>query len=101
MLMFIKICLLLNDFIVFPDILHANDHQQIINSSALSLCTLGSLLKNFTENPDDNQSVINSEQTKFSVVCFWDLCRDTTIDFPVDSYSENCKDLQYTIIYCW
>jgi hypothetical protein len=93
-----------HDFAVpvdFQDIMHENQHR--LTASSLGLCTLASLLENFAESNDENtdEESQKKESTKFSVVCFWDLCRDTAINFPVDSYSANCKDLQYTIIYCW
>ena len=89
----------------FQDMIHSNNHRLTASSNSLSCCSLASLLENFSENNeekiDDEGEIIKKEPTKFSVVCFWDLCRDTTVDFPVDSYSAALKDLQYTIIYCW
>ena len=87
-----------HDFAVpvnFQDLVHENNHK--INASPLQLCTLTALMENFF--PPEDQMI--KDATKYSVILFWDLCRTTNFSFPTDTYSSNCKELQYSIIFPW
>lgn len=89
-----------DDYIVPSDIqalLH-EDHDRLNDKfyfkQSLGLCSLTNLLENFVAEENETHKVTY-------LTCFWDLCRSTTIDFPGDAYSKRCKNLQYSIVYCW
>jgi hypothetical protein len=86
----------MHDFVVpvnFQDITHEKKH---VLTPDLNHQTLATLLENFCQSDDETE-----KPTKFTLIVFWDLCRELCINFPVDSYSNICKNLEYSIIYSW
>jgi hypothetical protein len=76
----------------FQETFHNNNHTFKVNS--MNHLSLNKVLENFVPSDDINE-------TKFSVICFWDMCRDNlglqcsyTKDFDF-------KALNYFIIYSW
>ena len=76
---------------------HNNNHKKLINSK--NHISLVSLLENFISSEKEKN------ETNFSVICFWDMCRKdsdlSTNHKDFDLKDSNLNDLKYIIIYCW
>ena len=76
----------------FQETFHNSKHKFDVNYTN-HLC-LNKILENFVPSNDINE-------TKFSVICFWDMCRENLNLEYLNVEDFDLKELKYMIIYCW